>query len=45
MAVGYAVFWWTAQPAWWLAALVAVGMLACALWIVTRPEPRQKALL
>ena len=44
MAIGYAVFWWTAQPAWWLAALVAVGMLACALWIATRPEPRPKAL-
>lgn len=38
MAIGYVVFWWGAHPSWWLGLLVAAGMLACALWIVTRPE-------
>ncbi|MCX5577503.1 YbaN family protein [Kaistia terrae] len=38
MAFGYAVFWLSAHPSWWLGALVALGMLACAIWISTRPE-------
>lgn len=40
MAIGYAVFWLGAQPASWLALAVAVAMLACAAWIVARPERR-----
>lgn len=38
MAIGYAVFWLGAQPASWLAATVAVAMLACAAWIMARLE-------
>lgn len=39
IALGYALFWWTAAPSPWLAALVGVAMLSCAVWIFTRPEP------
>ena len=38
MAVGFAVFWFSAHPPLWLGALVALGMLTCAIWISTRPE-------
>lgn len=38
MAVGFAVFWLSTHPPLWLGALVALGMLGCALWISTRPE-------
>lgn len=39
MAVGYAVFLLAGRPASWLAALVALGLAACAGWIVSRPKP------
>ncbi|BCP53309.1 hypothetical protein K32_19260 [Kaistia sp. 32K] len=38
IALGYVVFYVSAAPSWLLAAFVALVMLACALWIVTRPE-------
>ncbi len=39
IAFGYGVFWLTARPHLPLALGVALGMAACALWIVTRPAP------
>lgn len=36
--LGYVVFWISASPGLLLAVVVGLGMLACALWIVTRPE-------
>nr|WP_319946434.1 YbaN family protein [Achromobacter xylosoxidans] len=41
MALGYAGFAWGAHPAWWLALGVGLGMLACAGWVLSRPEPLQ----
>jgi uncharacterized membrane protein YbaN (DUF454 family) len=38
IAVGYVVFWISAAPSPWLAGIVALAMLGCALWIITRPE-------
>lgn len=38
MMVGYALFLWSAQPGLYLAAGVAVFMLACAYYVVSRPE-------
>src|SRR5690606_33186415 len=38
MALGYAVFLATANPAVWLAMVVAAALAGCALWIITRPE-------
>jgi uncharacterized membrane protein YbaN (DUF454 family) len=35
---GYAVFFVSAAPSLLLGLVVALAMLACALWIVTRPE-------
>src|SRR5690606_24080693 len=40
-ALGLAVFWFTADPAWWLGVLVSVLMAGCALWLVSRPAPRK----
>ncbi|MGB3436278.1 MAG: YbaN family protein [Achromobacter sp.] len=40
MALGYAAFFWSTRPAWWLALGVGLGMLACASWVVSRPAPR-----
>jgi len=39
MAIGFVVFWFTSEPPPWLAVVVGLGMLACAGWLVTRPEP------
>ncbi|WP_029073841.1 YbaN family protein [Kaistia adipata] len=36
--LGYVLFWVSAAPSVLLAVVVALAMLACALWIVTRPE-------
>ncbi|MGU3574189.1 YbaN family protein [Brucellaceae bacterium C25G] len=38
MAMGYAIFWWGAQPGRWLAIGVALFMLASALYVVSRPS-------
>jgi uncharacterized protein len=39
IALGFAIFAWRAHPGPLLAIGVAVGMAACALYIVTRPLP------
>lgn len=39
MAVGFGLFWLGARPAPLPALAVAAMMLACALWIITRPLP------
>jgi uncharacterized membrane protein YbaN (DUF454 family) len=44
IALGYALFWLSGHPPLWLAILVAAAMLACAIWIVTRPEPAAAGL-
>ncbi|MBJ3786718.1 YbaN family protein [Devosia sediminis] len=41
MTLGFAMFWFTAKPDWWLALLVAAVLLAIAAFVVTRPEPVQ----
>ncbi len=38
MTIGYAIFLWSAQPGLYLAAGVALFMLACAYYVVSRPE-------
>lgn len=37
MAIGFAVFWYSASPSMPLAAGVAVAFLACAAYVVSRP--------
>ena len=39
MAGGYALFVWRAHPALWLATGVAVLLLACAGYVLSRPAP------
>ncbi|WEK06400.1 MAG: YbaN family protein [Candidatus Devosia phytovorans] len=39
MSVGLVVFWLGSQPAWWLLGLVALALVACAVFVWTRPEP------
>lgn len=39
MTGGWAVFVLAARPTLWLAGLVAGVMVACAAWVVSRPEP------
>lgn len=43
MIFGYAVFYWSAAPANWLAILVALGMIACAAYVVSRPSGPKSA--
>lgn len=38
MTLGFAIFWIGAQPGLWLWLLVASIMLACAWFVVSRPE-------
>jgi uncharacterized protein len=38
MAVGFAVFWYSASPSLPLAAGVAAAFLACAAYVVSRPD-------
>jgi uncharacterized protein len=38
MALGYAVFLWSARPDAWLAAAVALFFVASACYVVTRPS-------
>lgn len=43
MTIGYALFWLGARPGWGLGLAVAAMMLACALWIISRPTPGNEA--
>ncbi|TKT76340.1 YbaN family protein [Aquamicrobium sp. LC103] len=43
MALGYLLFWLGARPGSWLAAFVALIMIACAAYVVTRPERKGAA--
>ncbi|RCS25243.1 DUF454 domain-containing protein [Phyllobacterium salinisoli] len=38
MMAGYALFWWSARPGWPLATGVAVLMLGCAAFVLSRPD-------
>ncbi len=38
MAVGYVFFYWSTAPAPWLAAGIAVIILGCATYVVSRPS-------
>jgi len=38
MMIGYAIFLWSAQPGLYLGLGVALFMLACAYYVVSRPE-------
>lgn len=38
MSLGFALFWIGAQPGLWLWLLVLLAMLACAGFVVSRPE-------
>jgi uncharacterized protein len=38
MAGGYAVMLYTAQPVWWVDLIVALALIACALYVATRPD-------
>lgn len=40
MAFGYALFWVEAKPGLLLAGVVAVFMLSSAVYVVSRPKPR-----
>ena len=44
MTIGFALFWIGAHPSFWLAAPAAAPMLASALYVVTRPSPRDALL-
>ena len=37
MTIGFAVFWFTANPSMTLAAVIATLLLACAAYVVSRP--------
>ncbi|CAL4870014.1 Inner membrane protein YbaN (plasmid) [Asticcacaulis sp. MM231] len=39
MATGFAIFLFAAHPALWLMLLIGAIMVACALFVVTRPAP------
>ncbi len=41
MTAGFAMFWIAAHPRPWLALAVAGVLLASALYVVTRPAPRE----
>lgn len=43
MALGFAVFLFTAKPALWLAALVAAALLGISAYIWTRPDAERRA--
>lgn len=38
MTLGFTIFMLTAQPVWWLALVVAMLLLSCAAFVVTRPS-------
>ncbi|HKU05790.1 MAG TPA: YbaN family protein [Bradyrhizobium sp.] len=39
MTMGFVIFWWGARPSLPLAAGVALLLLACAAYVVSRPTP------
>lgn len=39
MSVSYAIFWFGTSPPFWRALVVALMMIAPAIFVVTRPEP------
>jgi uncharacterized membrane protein YbaN (DUF454 family) len=39
MAGGYALFELSARPPLWLAVVVALFLIACAAWLISRPAP------
>lgn len=39
MALGFALFWLGARPALWALLLAMAALLACAWFVVSRPEP------
>ena len=39
MGVGLVLFWLGAHPPLWLGLLVAAALIACAVFVWTRPEP------
>lgn len=41
MSLGYALFWIEAKPGLPLASVVAVFMVSAAIYVVSRPEPRE----
>lgn len=43
IACGHALFWLGARPSWGVGIAVAAMMLACAVWIVSRPPPGGEA--
>jgi uncharacterized membrane protein YbaN (DUF454 family) len=43
MTAGFAVFWISAHPRFWLAVAVAGLLLTSALYVVTRPVPSERA--
>ncbi|WP_299484089.1 YbaN family protein [uncultured Roseibium sp.] len=38
MTIGYLLFYWSASPNIWLAAVTAIFMFACATYVVSRPS-------
>lgn len=40
MSVSYAIFWFGSSPPFWRAVIVAALMIAPAIFMLTRPEPR-----
>lgn len=40
MALGYAVFWWSARPGLTVYLLVGLAMAGCAAFVLSRPTPR-----
>lgn len=43
ISAGFLIFWIAARPGVWVWLFVAAVMLACALFVVSRPEPRAPA--
>lgn len=39
MAAGYVLFELAARPPLWLALVVALALIACAVWLISRPTP------
>lgn len=39
MAVGYALFWWSARPSLTVDLIVGLALAGCAAFILTRPAP------
>lgn len=40
ITIGYGLFWWSARPGYGVGLAVALMMVVCAGWIVTRPLPK-----